>query len=278
MLSIPMICMIVGFVPNGERGDCSPSGVGGVGGVVYSNNYWCIIPQTPRTPETLQALLSPKCFTDTATNTKDTRGTAGTTITKAPHGYSYIDTKDTRGTVGTAGLWPPKHLTGTVTPRTLQALLSPKHLTDTTTDTKDTRGTAGTTVTKASHRYRHRHQGHRRYCRHYCHQNTSQIQLQTPRILEALWALLPPSHLTDTATNTKDTWALQALLSPKNLTDTAKDTMDTRGTVGTIYCHQSTSQTQQQTPRTPEALPALLSPKHVLDAATDIKDTRGTQL
>ena len=66
----------------------------------------------------MQALWSPKHLTDTATDTKDTRGTAGTKVTKAPHGY----TKDTRGTVDTT--------------------VTKVYLIDTATDTKDTRGVA----------------------------------------------------------------------------------------------------------------------------------------
>ena len=81
----------------------------------------------------LLTLLSPKHLIDSATNTKDTIDTVGTTV--RDQSTSQIQPQTPR------------------TPETLLALLSPEHLTETATDIKDTIGTADTMVTKASHRF-----------------------------------------------------------------------------------------------------------------------------
>ena len=199
-----------------------------------------------------QALWSPEHLTETSSDTKDTRGTAGTTVTRAPnrnihrhHGHQrhYGHQRTSQ-----------KHHQTSRTPEALQALWSPGHLIETSSDTKDTRGTAG-------------------------HQSTSQKHHQTPRTPEALQALWSPEHIIRHQGHQRH-W------SPEHLAGTYTYTMDTRGTAGTMvtrvphtninrhqghqrhcrpYGHQSTSQKHRQTPRPPEALQALWSSKYLIE-------------
>ena len=135
---------------------------------------------------------------DTAIDTKDTRDTAGTTVNKAPHRYSYGH-QGHQGTAGTMVTKAPYRYSyrHQRTTEELQALWSPKHLTG------HQRHCGHYCHQSIPNRYSCRYLRHQRYCGHYCHQSTLQIQLQTPRIPAALQALLSLTNLTKTVRDTR---------------------------------------------------------------------------